>query len=102
LGGAVKIVARPYRIGNPPEVGAGVILLLLGDGVEGVVGVRGPETLNFNLFIPLALVIVVVEEEETLVGAKEILRCGVELVERPSTDIVLDLDNCDPATGGGT
>ena len=100
LGGAVKIVARPYRIGNPPEVGAEVILLL-GDGLRGVVGVRDPETLNFNLFIPFVVVVVVFVEEEMHLDVNEIRRCTVELVERPSAEIVLDLDNCDPATGGG-
>jgi hypothetical protein len=80
LGGAVKIVARPYRIGNPPEVGAEVILLL-GDGLRGVVGVRNPETLNFNLFIPFVVVVVVVVEEEMHLDVNEIRRCTVELVE---------------------
>jgi hypothetical protein len=105
LGGAVKIVARPYRIGNPPEVRAGVLLVLFPDeGLMGVVGVRSPETLNLNLFIPLVVVVLDdIMEEEVPVGANEIRRCGVEFVERPSADIVLVLvlDNCDPATEGG-
>ena len=100
LGGAVKIVARPYRIGNPPELRAG--LPFPGEGLMGVVGVRSPETLNFNLFIPFVVVVGLMEEESP-VGANEIRRCGIEFVERPSADIVivLVLDDCDPATGGG-
>ena len=68
----------------------------------GVIGVRSPETLNYNLFIPFVVVVLDVMEEETPIGANEIRRCGVEFVDRPSADIVLVLDNCDPATGGGT
>jgi hypothetical protein len=74
--------------------------------VTGVVGVRGPETLNLNLllFIPFVVVVldVIMEDDKEIpVGANEIRRCGIEFVERPSADIVLVLDNCDPATGGG-
>jgi hypothetical protein len=101
LGGAVKIVAHPN--GNPPEVRAGVVLVLfLGEGLTGVVGVRSPETLNLNLlFVPF--VVVVVLDVIMKKGANEIQRCGVEFaVERPSADIVLVLDNYDPpATRGG-
>ena len=68
----------------------------------GVVGVRSPETLNLNLlFIPFVVVVFDVMEEDIPVGASEIRRCGIEFVERPSAELVLVLDNCDPATGGG-
>lgn len=68
----------------------------------GVLGVRSPETLNLNLFIPFVVVVLdVIMEEDKLVGANDIRRCGVEIIERLSADIVLVLDDCDPATGGG-
>jgi len=79
-------------MGNPPG-GAGVILFL-GEGFMGVVGVRGPETLNLDLLLFPA--VVVVED----VGANEIRRCGIEFVERPSADIVSVLDTCDGGGGG--
>ena len=68
------------------------------DGVTGVVGVRDVETPNFDLFIALVVVLVVLVLI-AVVGANEILRLGVGLVERPSEDIVLD--NCDAGGGGG-
>ena len=55
FGGAVKIVARPNLKGNPaptlPLPGAGVPFL--GEGLSGVVGVRGPPTLSLDLFSEL-------------------------------------------------
>ena len=67
------MAARPNRIGKNP--GAGV--LFLGEGLSGVVGVRGPLTLRR----PLLLL--------TGEGAiREILRCGVAEVDLSSTDPV--------------
>jgi hypothetical protein len=69
------MAARPNRIGNP---GAGV--LFLGEGLSGVVGVRGPLTLRRPLFIELL----------TGEGAtREIRRCEVESDE-------VDLSSTDP------
>ena len=63
------MAARPNRIGKNP--GAGV--LFLGEGLSGVVGVRGPLTLRLL----------------TGEGAiREILRCGVAEVDLSSTDPV--------------
>jgi hypothetical protein len=37
FGGAVRIAARPYRMGNGDDIG----IPILGDGLMGVMGVRG-------------------------------------------------------------
>jgi hypothetical protein len=39
-------------------------------------------------------------DEDIPVGPNEIRRCGVAFLERPGTDIVLIVDNCDLVTGG--
>ena len=72
------MAARPNRIGKNP--GAGV--LFLGEGLSGVVGVRGPLTLRRPLVLLIELLL-------TGEGAmREILRCGVAEVDLSSTDPV--------------
>jgi hypothetical protein len=79
FGGAVRIAARPNRIAKGERPGVPVPQ----DGLIGVVGVRGPATLNRPLLIELAF-------EVDL--AKESRRCEADAaeVERESAELFRD------------